>query len=122
MAQLKMGDYESKGDSKSLKNIDGQAFTIVKVEKSNYDDKGKSTLGVKLTTDEDFKDDKSGEKINKFHTTRNTIVKKFLDGEIGQEQPTELMNKINSGDTLKVKCEETKAKQGGNDYWILADA
>ncbi len=117
--ELKIGDYESKGDSKSLKNIDGQKFTIVKVEASNYDDKGVPVLGVKLSTKESFKDD-DGKECNKFHTTRHAIVAKFLDGDIEKHTPTELMNKINSGDTLKVTCEKTKAKTAGvNDYWIL---
>lgn len=118
MTQLNIGDYESKGDSKSLKNIDGQAFTIVAIEESSYDDKGKAVEGVKISTKESFKDD-DGKECNKFHTTRHAIVKKFVDDKV----QSDLMKKINSGDTMKVKCEKIKAKTPGvADYFVLVEA
>ncbi len=106
------------GDSKSLTNIDGQKFTIVKIENSNYEKNGKVSEGVKITTQEEF--DVDGEKVKKFHTTRTTIVPKLRD-----EKLRAAVNGINgqAGTPLgPVKCVLEKAKQGGNDYFVLKDA
>jgi hypothetical protein len=116
---LKMSQFQNDvGDSKSLTNIDGQKFTIVKIENSNYEKNGKISEGVKITTQEEF--DVEGEKFNKFHTTRTTIVPKLRD-----ETLKAAVNGIDGKDGTPlgpVKCQLEKAKQGGNDYYILVDA
>lgn len=110
MTQKSISQYESVGDSKSLKEIDGQSFTIVKVEESNYDDQP----GVKITTAEGF-NMIDGEEYNKFHTTRHAIVKKLSDEKLRAD--------LESGVKIgPVKCEKQKAKtKGVQDYWMLVD-
>lgn len=108
----KLADYQSTGDSASLKKIDGKPFTITKIEDSDYDDNGTTTKGVKVTTKESF--DVDGTEWNKFHTTRVAIVKK-----LNQQQ---LRSDVNGGKSLgPVKCVEEKA-QNGKMFWNLVDA
>ncbi len=100
-----ISDYQTVSDSKSLKEIDGKEFTIVAVEDSNYDD----TPGVKITTKESFK--VGSELVNKYHTTRFTIVKFFTD---------EVRADLKAGKEIKATCVLTQSqKPGGKDYWLL---
>jgi len=112
MAQLKLGDYKSQGDSVSLAKIDGQNFTITRIEDSDYTEGDKVTRGVKITTDKEFTiDDKN---FNKFHTTRVAIVEVL--------QNPELREKINNGDTLgPVICKKFKSEKG-KDYFNFEEA
>ncbi len=105
MTQKLAADYQTQGDSKSLKEIDGKPFTIVAVEDSNYDD----TPGVKITTKESFM--LGSDSYSKFHTTRFAVVKFFSEA---------VRKDLASGDTILTKCEMVKAtKPGGKDYWVL---
>jgi len=65
-------DYLPAGDSVSLGEIGDKPFTIVSVEKSNYND----IAGVKITTQESF--EVNGEKNNKFNTTIQVITQTLL--------------------------------------------
>jgi len=80
VTKMKLNQFVSSGDSKSLAQIDGKQFTIVKVEDSNYEEAGETTKGVKITTEESF--DVDGEQYNKFHTTRTAVVSKLSNPEI----------------------------------------
>ena len=88
-------------DSKSLSYLDDREFTIIGVERKDYDE----NKGIKITTKEEF--DIQGEKVSKFHTTRQAIVRKFLN-DAGE--PTDLFNAINQPDnSLKVKIFKRKS-------------
>jgi hypothetical protein len=97
-------------DSRSLSYLDDREFTINGVERKDYDE----NKGIKIATSEDF--DIQGEKVNKFHTTRQAIVGKFLnDGG----EPTALFNAVNQpGNSLKVKIFKRKSASG-KDYFDL---
>ena len=113
----KFSEYAT-GGSASLKEIDGKSFTITAVEDSPYEDSGKVTPGIKITTKETF--DIEGEEFNKFHTTRDVIVKKLssVDGE-GNPANQKLINALAEGEEIgPVKCEKAKGKK----YFILVDA
>ena len=60
-----------------MAKIDGQSFTITEIEDSHYTQGEEITKGVKLTMRESFSID--GNQMNKFHTTRVAIVKKFCN-------------------------------------------
>jgi len=95
---------------KSLSYLDHREFTIINVERKDYDE----NKGIKITTKEDF--DIEGEKINKFHTTRQAIVRKFLN-DTGE--PTDIFNAINQPDnSLKVKIFKRKSASD-EDYFDL---
>ena len=95
---------------KSLSYLDDREFTIIGVERKDHDE----NKGIKITTKEEF--DIEGEKINKFHTTRQAIVRKFLN-DAGE--PTTLYNAINQPDnSLKVKIFKRKSASG-RDYFDL---
>ncbi len=112
MAELNFSQFVCKGESVSLKKIDGQKFSIVKVEKSNYEENGISTDGVRIYTKESFTID--GEKKNQFHTTRTAIVNKLLDEQ--------LLAALEKGDSLKpVVSKEVPSKKGGKPYFDLIE-
>ena len=95
---------------KSLSYLDDREFTIIGVERKDHDE----NKGIKITTKEEF--DIEGKKINKFHTTRQAIVRKFLN-DTGE--PTDLFNAINQPDnSLKVKIFMRKSASG-KDYFDL---
>ena len=97
-------------DSRSLSYLDDREFTIIGVERKDYDE----NKGIKITTKEDF--DIEGEIINKFHTTRQAIVGKFLN-DAGE--PTSLFNAVNEPDNaLKVKVFKRKSANG-REYFDL---
>ena len=99
-------------NSASLAKIDGQSFTITEIEDSNYTQGDEITKGVKLTMKESFSI--GGNQMNKFHTTRVAIVKKFSNQKLRDD--------INSGkETLCVKCVSEKSTSGKN-FFNLVDA
>ena len=100
---MKVSDYASSGDSVSLAKLGENSFTIIGIEDSDYDDNGTLKKGVKITTKEKHKvnvaKDKEPEKIeewNKFHTTRQVIVKRLSNQNLRTD--------VNKGEPLKVKC------------------
>ena len=106
--QLNLADYGA-GNSTNMKVLDDKAsFTIVGVERSDYED----NLGIKFDTRESF------DGYNKFHTTRVAIVSKFYSTE---GHPTALTTAILAGGELKVKVEKTKFKNGKEGF-LLAQA
>lgn len=124
----KLSEYASTGDSSGLATIDGKQFTITAVEDSPYEDSGKVTQGIKITTKESFDiegvDGKGNkfkrENVNKFHTTRNVLVGKLspVDAE-GNPANQKLHNALAEGEEIgPVKCEKAKGKK----YFILVDA
>ena len=113
MTKKSISEYAHVADSVSLKSIDGKPFTIVSVEDSNYEDNGKMTPGVKITTKERFEVD--GKEVNKFHTTRTAIVTKLT--------MTGLRQDLQKGDTVgPVICRLQKPTKGTKDYWALVEA
>ena len=108
----KLADYQIVSNSASLSKIDGQSFTITEIEDSHYTQGDETTKGVKLTMKEFFSID--GNQMNKFHTTRVAIVKKFSNQKLRDD--------INSGrETLHVKCIMEKSSSGKN-FYNLVDA
>ena len=108
----KLADYQIISNSASLAKIDGQSFTITQIEDSNYTQGDEVTKGVKLTMKESFSI--GGNQMNKFHTTRVAIVKKFSNQKLRDD--------INSGkETLCVKCVSEKSTSGKN-FFNLVDA
>ena len=108
----KLTDYLVVKDSVSLAKIDGQSFTITHIEDSNYTQGEDVTRGVKLTMKEFFSVD--GNQMNKFHTTRVAIVKKFSNQKLRDD--------INSSkETLCVKCISEKSSSGKS-FFNLVDA
>ena len=108
----KLTDYQVVSNSASLAKIDGQSFTITEIEDSHYTQGDEITKGVKLTMKEFFSID--GNQMNKFHTTRVAIVKKFSNQKLRDD--------INSGkETLHVKCIMEKSSSGKN-FYNLVDA
>ena len=94
-----------------MAKIDGQSFTITEIEDSHYTQGEEITKGVKLTMKESFSID--GNQMNKFHTTRVAIVKKFSNQKLRDD--------INSGkETLYVKCVLEKSTSGKN-FFNLVD-
>lgn len=107
-----ISDFETKSDSISLAKVDGQPFTIVAVEDSDYEegsgDNRTVTQGVKITTKETF------EGVNKLHTTRTAIVSKLKEAGV-------LKALANDEVIGPVKC--VKAQSGsGKSYFKLVDA
>ena len=107
-----MADYTTISDSVSLAKIEDKPFTIIAVEDSNYTQGENITKGVKITTKETFEIE--GNYINKFHTTRVAIVKKFNNEK--------LRNDVNNGIALgPVKCISEKTASGKS-FFNLVDA
>lgn len=107
--ELKLSDFASASDSKSLAVIDGKEFTIIAVERKDYDE----NKGVKITTKETFEIE--SDPYSKFHTTRQAIVGKFLK-DSGDN--TDLANAVNNGGELKVKIYKRKSASG-REYFDL---
>ena len=112
-----MGNFDdystTEKDSISLTEIGDKPFTIVSVEKSNYEQKDKDPVpGVKITTQEEWETE-SGETVKKLHTTRRAIVNKLLNDNF--------LEALNGGETFKVKCplEKVASKKGGMPYFDL---
>jgi len=77
----KLADFQTIGDSASLAKIGDKAFTVIKVEDSDYTQGEEVTKGVKITTQETFSID--GKEWNKLHTTRIAVAEIHLTGPIG---------------------------------------
>lgn len=114
----RMGDFNkfatTAKDSISLTEIGDKPFTILAVEKSNYEKKGEEPVpGVKITTQEKWTTE-SGEEVNKLHTTRRAIVNKLTNENF--------LEALDSGETFRVKCplEKVPSKSaGGMPYFDL---
>jgi len=116
-----MSDYATIGDSASLTNLDGKAFSITAVEDSDYtetkDGKEEVSPGVKITTKAEYDVTKDGKtkKFNKFHTTRTAIVSKLAKGQ-------KVRDDIDAGTVLgPVVCKKVPSKTGGLPYFDLVD-
>ena len=95
-----------------MAKIGDKAFTITFIEDSDYTQGTEVTKGVKITTKESF--DVEGNFVNKFHTTRVAIVKKFNNEK--------LRNDVNGGNPLgPVKCVSEKSASGKS-FYNLVDA
>lgn len=95
-----------------MAKLDGKPFTVIHIEDSDYEKSGTVSPGVKVTTKESF--DIDGNKINKFHTTRVAIVKKFTNRQLRED--------VNNGTPLgPIKCVSEKT-QSGDKFWNLVDA
>ena len=105
-----LADYATVGNSVSLAKIGDKAFTITLIEDSDYTQGDQVTKGVKITTNEPFEID--GNFVNKFHTTRVAIVKKFSNEK--------LRNDVNGGNPLgPVKCVSEKSASGKSFYNLI---
>jgi len=95
-----------------LAKIDDKPFTIISIEDSDYTQGSEVTKGVKITTKETF--EINGNLINKFHTTRVAIVKKFSNDKLRTD--------VNNGNSLgPVKCISEKSSSGKS-FFNLVDA
>ena len=122
MSNVKLSDYAtSTSDSVSLACIDGQGFTITKIERNDYTEGDKITKGVKITTKESYGNLRTtdGEVIegeyNKFHTVRKAVTAQLLNED--------LMKAVNEqGKAMeKLKCVKQKGK-GQYSYYTLVPA
>ena len=104
---MSLEKYASKGDSVSLKQIDGQEFTITGIEDSDYTQGDETTKGVKITTSVMF----NGK--NKFHTTRIAIVNLLSKPELRKD--------VSEGKHLRVKIITSKTK-AGKDFFEMVSA
>ncbi len=108
----KLADFQTIGDSASLAKIGDKAFTVIKVEDSDYTQGEEVTKGVKITTQETFSID--GKDWNKLHTTRIAVVKRLSQADIKES--------INGGTPMgPVKCISATAANGKN-FFNLVDA
>ena len=95
-----------------MAKIGNKPFTITFIEDSDYTQGTEITKGVKLTTKESFEID--GNYVNKFHTTRVAIVKKFNNEKLRSD--------VNEGTPLgPVKCVSEKSSSGKT-FFNLVDA
>ena len=95
-----------------MAKIGDKAFTITFIEDSDYTQGDQITKGVKITTKETFEID--GNFLNKFHTTRVAIVKKFSNEKLRSD--------VNKGNSLgPVKCVSEKSASGKS-FYNLVDA
>ncbi len=93
-----------------MAKIDDKEFTITFIEDSDYTQGDEVTKGVKITTKETFEID--GNFINKFHTTRVAIVKKFNNENLRTD--------VNNGNPLgPVKCVSEKSASGKNFFNLI---
>lgn len=105
-----ISETESVGDSTSLANIDGQAFTVIAVEDSPYTQQGEEDqAGIKITTEETF--DIKGEEFSRFHTTRKAIVSKLTQSNV--------QALIEAGDLDAVKCEKCNFANGKSGFKLV---
>ena len=95
-----------------MAKIGDKAFTITFIEDSDYTQGDQITKGVKITTKETFEIE--GNFLNKFHTTRVAIVKKFSNEKLRSD--------VNNGNPLgPVKCVSEKSASGKS-FYNLVDA
>ncbi|MBA4437731.1 MAG: hypothetical protein H2B06_02705 [Nitrosopumilaceae archaeon] len=95
-----------------MAKIGDKAFTITFIEDSDYTQGDQITKGVKITTKETFEIE--GNFVNKFHTTRVAIVKKFSNEKLRSD--------VNNGNSLgPVRCVSEKSASGKS-FYNLVDA
>ncbi|MHA7733901.1 hypothetical protein [Nitrosopumilus sp. S6] len=95
-----------------MAKIGDKAFTITFIEDSDYTQGELVTKGVKISTKETFEIE--GNFVNKFHTTRVAIVKKFSNEKLRSD--------VNNGNPLgPVKCISEKSASGKS-FYNLVDA
>lgn len=105
----KLSDYQSSGNATGLAKIGSEPFTITNVTDSSYE----GEPSVRITTQESIKVE--GNDYNEFYTSRKAIMDTLKNPQLRQD--------LSNGEPLgPVKCELTKAKGGGKDYWILVEA
>ncbi|KAF6244439.1 hypothetical protein [Nitrosopumilus sp. b2] len=93
-----------------MAKIGDKAFTITFIEDSDYTQGDIITKGVKITTKETF--EVEGNFVNKFHTTRVAIVKKFSNEKLRSD--------VNNGNALgPVKCVSEKSASGKSFYNLV---
>ena len=108
----KLADFQTIGDSTSLAKVEDKAFTVIKVEDSDYTQGDEVTKGVKITTKEKFSIE--GKDWSKFHTTRIAVVKRLSQADIRES--------INGGTPMgPVNCVSAVAANGKN-FFNLVDA
>lgn len=104
----KLSETENTGTSASLVKIDGQAFTPIGLEDSNYTEQGKEDQeGVKITTKESF--DINGQEYNVFHTTRKAVVSKLKS----------VRDLIEAGELAQVKCVSSQFQNGKSGFKLV---
>lgn len=114
---MTLNEYQKEADSVNLSEIGDTAFTMVKIEDSDYTEQGKEPQpGVKIETEEEWTRAKDGKKVNKIHTTRRAVVSTLSNADLRKD--------LENGKRLKVKCptEKVKPKGGGQPYFVLVDA
>ena len=105
MAKISSFEQET-GNSISLAKIGEKPFTIVAVEKSDYESNGEVTDGIKITVEESF------EGVRVLHTTRRAIVSQLTKPEVLKTLETETIG--------AVKCVKATSA-AGKDYFKLVD-
>lgn len=105
----KISDYQStSGDAIGLAKIGTQPFTIVKVQDSSYE----GEPSVRIMTQKPIKVE--GTEYSEFYTSRKAVMDTLSNPQLRQDLQNQPVG--------PVKCQLTKAKGGGKDYWILVDA
>jgi len=95
-----------------LVKIDNKIFTITFIEDSDYTQGEEVRKGVKITTKETFEIE--GNFINKFHTTRVAIVKKFNNEKLRMD--------VNNGNSLGSGKRISEKSTSGKNFFNLVDA
>tara|TARA_R110002126_G_scaffold150610_3_gene297458 strand:+ start:2839 stop:3231 length:393 start_codon:yes stop_codon:yes gene_type:complete len=118
----RLDDYSEPNDSLNLKTIDGQPFTIIDWERSDFQPMGEeSKIGIKFTTDEKFDGG-----LQKLHTTRQIVIQKFFtikDGVVFSTKLGKAVKDENDPQKFTVRCILKKStKENGNDYYDLVDS
>lgn len=91
------------------------AFTITKVEDSDYTDQdGNTSPGVIITTKEEYDVEGTNEKFNRFHTTRMAIVEQLRKEDVRRDL-------LDGNEIGPVRIEDAKSKKGRT-YKTLVDA
>lgn len=112
--ETKLSEYKTHGDSISLSKLAADSkFNIVAIEDSDYNDDGKVTPGVKITTAEFFNIE--GGNWNKFHTTRIAIVNRLKNPKLRADLQ---MLGARLGPLV---CKQVKPKQGTKSYFDLVE-
>ncbi len=104
----KISDYQTVGESIGLARIGAEPFTITSVEDSSYD----GEPSIRIITKEKIKVD--GTAYNQFYTSRKAVMDTLKNLKLREDLKIKPLG--------PVKCILTKAKGGGKDYWVLADA
>jgi len=116
-----ISDYETNGDSTSMIHLGTDAFTIIGVEDSAYNNGTESTPGVKISLKDSIT--VKGAEYTKVHTTRKAIVSRLCSvDEFGKPANQKLHDALASGTELTVKCEQVPPEGMRKAYYKLVDA